>query len=53
MKAALLQITSSDAPEDNLALVQGLVREAAAVGADIAFTPPGRRGSGYWPARSR
>jgi len=39
LKAALLQITSSDQPADNLELVRGHVRQAARAGADIVLTP--------------
>ncbi|MGI3169741.1 carbon-nitrogen hydrolase family protein [Pseudooceanicola sp. C21-150M6] len=39
MKAALLQITSSDDPEANLAMVRDLVRDAAAQGAGFVLTP--------------
>jgi deaminated glutathione amidase len=39
MKAALLQITSSDDPAANLAMVQGMVAEAAANGAGFVLTP--------------
>ncbi|MDF1854986.1 carbon-nitrogen hydrolase family protein [Pseudooceanicola sp.] len=39
MKTALLQITSSDIPEENLALVSDLLREAAGQGAGFVLTP--------------
>jgi len=39
MKAALVQITSSDDPAANLIATEALIREAAAAGADIALTP--------------
>jgi len=39
MKAALIQITSSDDPDANLPVTEALIREAAAAGADIALTP--------------
>ncbi|EAQ04020.1 hydrolase, carbon-nitrogen family protein [Pseudooceanicola batsensis HTCC2597] len=39
MKAALLQITSSDQPEENLAMVRGMVRDAASQGAGFVLTP--------------
>lgn len=39
MKVALLQITSSDQPGDNLAMVQGMMREAVAQGAEFVLTP--------------
>ncbi|MEM7189274.1 MAG: carbon-nitrogen hydrolase family protein [Pseudomonadota bacterium] len=39
MKAALLQLTSSDDPAANLPVLEARLREAAAAGADIAFTP--------------
>ncbi|SHJ85092.1 Predicted amidohydrolase [Shimia gijangensis] len=39
MLAALLQITSSDDPVENLATVQVMVREAAANGAEFVLTP--------------
>lgn len=39
MKVALLQITSSDQPDDNLTTVQGMIREAAAQGAEFVLTP--------------
>ena len=38
-RAALLQITSSDNPRENLALVCEMLREARLGGADIALTP--------------
>jgi predicted amidohydrolase len=39
MKTALLQLNSSDDPEQNLGTVQGLIAEAAAVGAGFVLTP--------------
>jgi len=39
VKAALLQLTSSDDPEDNLATTTAMVEEAAARGADLVLTP--------------
>ncbi|MCW1951681.1 MAG: carbon-nitrogen hydrolase family protein [Octadecabacter sp.] len=39
MRAALLQITSSDNPDENLALVQGMVADAVAQGATLVCTP--------------
>lgn len=39
MRAAILQICSSDDPEENLSSVAELLRAAAADGAEIAFTP--------------
>jgi predicted amidohydrolase len=39
MRVALLQITSSDVPADNLAVVQDLMQQARAGGADFVFTP--------------
>ncbi|WP_205965373.1 carbon-nitrogen hydrolase family protein [Pseudooceanicola onchidii] len=39
MKVALLQITSSDQPADNLAMVRGMIRDAAAKGAEFVLTP--------------
>ncbi|QPM91440.1 carbon-nitrogen hydrolase family protein [Pseudooceanicola algae] len=39
MKAALLQITSSDSPEDNLAMIRAMVVEAAQNGAGFVLTP--------------
>lgn len=39
MRAALLQISSSDDPVENLALVQGLVADATAQGATLICTP--------------
>ena len=39
MRAALLQLTSSDDPEANLGVVRGLLREAAAEGAGFVLTP--------------
>ena len=39
MRAAILQICSSDDPEENLSSVVELLRAAAAEGAEIAFTP--------------
>ena len=39
MRAALLQITSSDDPAENLATVAAMLAEAKAGGADIALTP--------------
>lgn len=39
MRGALLQITSSDNPEDNCAMVSAMVRDAAAQGAKFVLTP--------------
>ena len=39
MKAALLQLTSSDTPADNAARVRAMMREARARGADLVCTP--------------
>lgn len=39
LSVALLQITSSDDPSANLAMVKAMVREAAAGGADLVATP--------------
>jgi len=39
MRAALLQLTSSDDPDENLALVRALMAEAAADGAGLILTP--------------
>ena len=39
MRVALLQITSSDDPKANLAMVRSLMQEAAAQGADFVLTP--------------
>jgi len=39
MRTALLQLTSSDDPAQNLASVQSLLHEAAAAGAGFALTP--------------
>lgn len=39
MKVALLQITSSDQPSDNLTMVRGMIRDAAAKGAEFVLTP--------------
>lgn len=39
MKAALLQLCSSDNPAENLATVRAMLREAAAQGAEFALTP--------------
>lgn len=39
MRAALLQITSSDDPAENLVIVRDLLREAAAKGAGFVLTP--------------
>ncbi|WP_273522009.1 carbon-nitrogen hydrolase family protein [Rhodosalinus sediminis] len=39
MRAALLQLTSSDDPEENLGVVRGRLREAAAEGAGFVLTP--------------
>lgn len=39
MRTALLQITSSDDPEANLAMVSDLIRRAAAEGAEFVLTP--------------
>ena len=39
MRAALLQLTSSDQPEENLATVAGMLREAASEGAGFVLTP--------------
>ena len=39
MRAALLQTTSSDDPEQNLASLRGMLLEAARQGAEIALSP--------------
>ncbi|MGR3712175.1 MAG: carbon-nitrogen hydrolase family protein [Shimia sp.] len=39
MRAAVVQITSSDQPSENLTLVEGMIRDAAANGATCVFTP--------------
>ena len=39
MKAALLQITSSDNPDENLEIVQGMIADAATQGASLICTP--------------
>ena len=39
MKVALLQITSSDDPKDNLAVVRAMLAEAVAAGAEFVLTP--------------
>ncbi|MCC5975543.1 MAG: carbon-nitrogen hydrolase family protein [Rubellimicrobium sp.] len=39
MKTALLQLTSSDSPADNLATVRAMLREAAGAGAGFVATP--------------
>lgn len=39
MKIALLQITSSDQPSDNLPMVRGMIRDAVAQGAEFVLTP--------------
>ena len=39
MKAALLQITSSDDPSENLTMVREMVRDAASQGAKFVLTP--------------
>ena len=39
MKAALLQLNSSDDPQENLRTVSGLVEDAAAAGATFVLTP--------------
>ncbi|MCP4822181.1 MAG: carbon-nitrogen hydrolase family protein, partial [Shimia sp.] len=39
MKIALLQITSSDDPTANLLMLESMIREAAASGAEFVFTP--------------
>lgn len=39
MLGALLQLSSSDTPADNLATVRGMVSEAAAQGAELVLTP--------------
>lgn len=39
MRAALLQLCSSDTPQDNLRVTESLVREAAAGGARLVTTP--------------
>ncbi len=39
MRIALLQITSSDQPAENLAVVEGMIREAKANGAEFVLTP--------------
>ncbi|SHL52651.1 hypothetical protein SAMN05443432_101766 [Roseovarius litoreus] len=39
MKAALIQLNSSDDPDENLAVTHSLVAEAAGAGADFVLTP--------------
>ena len=39
MRAALLQITSSDSPSENLEMLQGMIAEAVADGAGFVLTP--------------
>ena len=39
MRAALLQLTSSDDPADNLRVLRGLLRQAVETGADLVVTP--------------
>lgn len=39
MKTALIQLNSSDSPEDNLPVTQGLIDEASAGGAGFVLTP--------------
>lgn len=39
MRAALLQMTSSDVPDENLATASAMMREAKSEGADFAFMP--------------
>jgi predicted amidohydrolase len=39
MKAALLQLSSSDRPAENAALVRAMMREARGAGADLVCTP--------------
>jgi predicted amidohydrolase len=39
MRAALLQISASDTPSDNAALVRAMMRDAHAQGADLVCTP--------------
>ncbi len=39
MRAALLQITSSDSPTENLETIQGMIAEAVANGAGFVLTP--------------
>jgi predicted amidohydrolase len=39
LRAALLQLTSSDDPEANLPVTEALIREAAAGGAELILTP--------------
>jgi predicted amidohydrolase len=39
LRAALVQLTSSDDPEANLPVTEGLIREAAAGGAQLVLTP--------------
>src|SRR6056297_1285346 len=39
MRAALLQLTSSDQPEDNLATVRAMMERAVAQGAEFILTP--------------
>lgn len=39
VKAALLQITSTDQPQDNLAMIRAMVAEAAGNGAGFVLTP--------------
>ncbi|MFS4581593.1 carbon-nitrogen hydrolase family protein [Phaeobacter sp. C3_T13_0] len=39
MRAAMLQLTSSDQPADNLAMVQGMIADAVVGGAGFVLTP--------------
>jgi len=39
LRAALVQLTSSDDPEANLPVTEGLIRDAAAGGAELVLTP--------------
>lgn len=39
MRAALLQLTSGDLPEQNLPVTRGMIREAAGAGAGFVLTP--------------
>ncbi len=39
MRAAVLQLCASDDPQENLAALQAMLRDAAAQGAEIALTP--------------
>lgn len=39
MQVAVLQITSSDQPSENLTIIENMIREAAANGATCVFTP--------------